>query len=285
MKLTFLLPLGALLLACSSPVHALDCQKASSKVEKLFCSTPELKKADEAMSAAYFKLLRETTDPEFHAALILSQRRWLKVRSYGPDRFGQAEGDKTDDREILLIMSRERLTFLRTAEPIRTMEQEREIISKDSGGTFAGYKTYCVLQPPPYGHWTYECWGDAHRQHNDRVCSSVKEWASGHMTEHRRVGILKGGELKLVATCSTGYASQGEECPDRDDHAKTNATFHWNTNPDPAAQVPTSHADDLWKYDPDIEPDVINQQWMHDCLFAPIYPPPEVSRPNSPAEK
>jgi hypothetical protein len=54
------------------------------------------------------------------------------VRSYGPDRFGQAEGDKTDDREILLIMSRERLTFLRTAEPIRTMEQEREIISKDS---------------------------------------------------------------------------------------------------------------------------------------------------------
>jgi uncharacterized protein YecT (DUF1311 family) len=50
-----------------------------SLVEKLFCATLELKKADEAMSAAYCKLLRRTSDPELHEALIRSQRRWLGV--------------------------------------------------------------------------------------------------------------------------------------------------------------------------------------------------------------
>jgi hypothetical protein len=99
--------------------------------------TPELRKTDEVMSATYFKLLRETADAEFREALILSQRRWLKIR---PDRFGQAENDKTDDREVLLTMTRDRLNFLQTTEPIRITEQQREIRSKDSCGTFAGFK-------------------------------------------------------------------------------------------------------------------------------------------------
>src|SRR5580704_8072267 len=55
--------------------------------------------------------------------------------------------------------------------------------------------------------------------------------------------------------------------------------FAWNKSPDPSAQVLPSHADDIWKYDHDIEPDVIIQQWMHDCLFAPVYPPLEVAVP------
>jgi uncharacterized protein YecT (DUF1311 family) len=186
MKLALLASLCALVLVQSSPLHALDCAKASSPVDKLICAMPEL--ADEEMGAAYFKLLRETTDPEFHEALIQSQRRWLKVRSDGPDRFGQAEGDKTDDREILLKMTRDRLTFLRTAGPIRAMERERKIMSKDSGGMFAGFETYCGLQPPPYGNWTYECWGGAHRQHKDRVCSSamVGEWSHQRKTACER---------------------------------------------------------------------------------------------------
>jgi uncharacterized protein YecT (DUF1311 family) len=282
MKLGFLAPLCALVLVHPSPVFALDCAKASSPVDKLICATPELKKADEEMATTYFKLLRETADPEFHEALIQSQRRWLKVRSFGPDRFGQAENGKIDDREVLLKMTRDRLTFLRTAAPIRVMEQERKIMSKDGGGTFAGFKASCVLLPPPYGNWTYECWGDAHRQHKDRVCSSAVEWVSaGHMTEYRLVSILKDVELKLVATCSTGYTSEGEDCPDPNGDAKTNSASHWNTNPTRIGNLPNPHAHDFWKYDPDIELDQINQEWMHDCLFAPIYPPPEVSRLNS----
>jgi uncharacterized protein YecT (DUF1311 family) len=279
MKLVVLLALCALFVG-ASPAGALDCFKATSKIDELICVTPELKAADEAMGAAYFKLLKDTADPAFHEALIASQRRWLKVRSVGPDRFGQAEDDKTDDRAVLLQVTRQRLTVLQKAEPIHKMEQERKIMSKDSGGAFAGFKTDCVLQPPPYGNWSYECWGEAHRQNASRVCSSVSEWASGHMAEYWRVGTLNSGKLKLIATCATGNVSTDERCPDPED---STAPSHWKTNSrDPVPPMSTSG---LWKYDPDIDPNVINQQWMHDCLFAPVYPPPEASRPRSAPEK
>lgn len=96
LKLTLPLVIGVLVIAHISSVSALDCGKASQPIEKLFCATPELKKADAAMSAAYLKLLHDTTDPDFHEALVRSQRRWLEVRSRGVDRFGTAENDKTD---------------------------------------------------------------------------------------------------------------------------------------------------------------------------------------------
>ena len=136
MKPGVLLALGALALVNSSAVHALDCRKASLPVEKLFCASTELNNADEAMSAAYFKLLRETVDPDFHAALIRSQRRWLELRSQGVDRFRAAECDRSDDRQVLLTMTRDRLTFLQTAAPIRTMEQQQKIAARDGGGPF-----------------------------------------------------------------------------------------------------------------------------------------------------
>jgi uncharacterized protein YecT (DUF1311 family) len=281
MKLTFVLLLAILGLGHSSHAYALDCTKASSSVEKLFCTTPELKKADESMSAAYFKLLRETVDPDFHEALIRSQQRWLKIRSGGPDRFGQAENDKTDDRVVLLKMTLDRLNVLRTATPIRTMEHERKIASSDSGGRFAGYRTYCVLQPPPYGSWSYQCWGEIHRQNNDRVCSVGLQWASGHKTEYRLVSVLKNGEPKSVASCSTGYADTSEECPDSDDHTGAKADAHWNTNSNLSNDMPIPHEGDLWKYDPDIQLDIADQQWTRECLNAPAYPPRELSRPAS----
>jgi uncharacterized protein YecT (DUF1311 family) len=288
MKPSSLLPLGALVLFLPSPVLALDCVKASSAVDKLICATPELNKADEEMGTTYFKLLRETTDPEFHEALIQSQRRWLKVRSIGPDRFGLAEDDKTDDRVVMIKMTRDRLTALQTAKPIRVMEQERKIISKDSGGTFAGFQTFCVLQPPPYGNWTYVCWGDAHRQQDDRICSSVMEWASGHMNEYRLVSVPSSGKPKPVAVCSTRGDLTSDRCPEPDDNVEAKAISHWNTTPDPSSHspdLPTWRAGDLWKYDPDIEREVIDQQWMNDCLFASTYPPPDVSRSNSVPDK
>jgi uncharacterized protein YecT (DUF1311 family) len=280
MRLAFVLPLAVLVIGPPSHVYALDCTKAPSPVEKLFCATPELKKADEAMSAAYFKLLRESPDPEFHEGLIRSQRRWLETRSHGPDRFGQAESDKADDGAILLKMTLDRLHFLRTAVPIRTMELQRKITAKDSGGRFAGYKTYCVLQPPPYGNWSYECWGEVHREHNDRVCSVSLEWASGHLTEYRLVSVLKNGEPKSVASCSTGYADTTGQCPDGGDQAAARADRHWNTNPKLSDDLPVPHVDDLWKYDPDIQTDLAGQPWMRECLTAPVYPP-ELSRPAS----
>ena len=105
----FLVTLGLLLaIAQASPAAALDCAKASQPIEKMLCSTAELRKADDDMSAAYFKLLRETTYPDFHVTLIRSQQRWLKERLLGPQRFSE---DKTDDREVLLKVTRDRLAF------------------------------------------------------------------------------------------------------------------------------------------------------------------------------
>jgi uncharacterized protein YecT (DUF1311 family) len=285
MRLGFLSALGTLVFAFPVSAHALDCAKASTSVEKLFCATPELKKADAAMSAAYFKLLHETKNPEFHEALIRSQRRWLKERSKGPPRFGAAQYDDANDSEVLLKMTRDRLDVLKRAEPIRVMEEQKKVVANDSGGPFAGYETSCWFLPPRYGDWSYACFGSAHRQHRDRICSAEMIWATGHMTESRLVSIVKDGEPKPVANCSTGYASTNEQCPEPDDDAETKAVAHWNTNPLSAKDLPTPHAGRLWKYDPDAGPKAAGDPWMHDCLFAPTYPPPELSRPSSAREK
>jgi uncharacterized protein YecT (DUF1311 family) len=282
MKIEFLSALCALVLVYPSPVWSLNCEKASSKVDKMLCSTPKLKKADEEMSAAYFQLLRETTDPEFHDALIRSQRRWLEIREHGPDRFGQAEGDTTDDREILYSITYARMTFFGASEPIRNMEQQRAIRFKDSGGAFNGYNTYCVIQPPPYGKWNYDCWGDTLRQHNDRICSLITEWASGHKTDYRAVSVLKDGERKVVATCSTGYATTDDQCPLPEADVWSRRDGHWNTTSVSPDYFPKLKAGDLWKYDPDISPIKTDQRWMQDCVYAPTYPPSiEANRPNS----
>jgi uncharacterized protein YecT (DUF1311 family) len=285
MKLSFPLVLAVVAVAHPFPVYALDCTKASLPLEKLFCATPELKRADEAMSAAYFKLLRETADPDFHEALIRSQRRWVEVRSHGVDRFGAAADDpnaQTDDRKVLLQMTRDRLTFLQTAEPIRRMKERQKIVSKDGGGPFAGYQPAdCFFVPPPYGDWNYLCMGTTHRQH-DRICSLTISWATGRTYEYRFVSVLKNGKPEPVASCTAYFVDMGERCPEPDDDDETKALSHWNINPKPSGDyLPAPRAGDLWKYDPDIEPDLTGQPWMNDCLTASTYPPPEVSRASS----
>src|SRR4051812_25402698 len=89
--------MSAVWAAARQPAQAIDCAKASSKTEKIICATPQLKKADDAMGAAYYALLRRTTDPDYHEALIRSQRRWLKDRSLGVPRFDGQEDDEPDD--------------------------------------------------------------------------------------------------------------------------------------------------------------------------------------------
>ena len=278
----FLVALGLLLITQALPAAALDCAKATQPVEKMLCSTAKLKKADDDMSAAYFKLLRETRDQEFHEALIRSQRRWLEARLLGPQRFGAAEGDKTDDREILLQWTRERLDFLTNGRPIRAMEDQRKIAAKDSGGRFAGYDAGCSFFPPPYGNWSYTCVSTLHRQHHERICSVVQSWASGHLTDIRLVSVVKDGEPKPVASCSIGYASTDTLCPDPalDDTDKARA--RWKMKPDVTAELGLlPGTGKIWKYDPDLTSLQYEQPWMNECLFTPVFPPPEPSRPSS----
>ncbi|QOZ49079.1 hypothetical protein XH89_34080 [Bradyrhizobium sp. CCBAU 53340] len=267
------------LVACavvsSSPLYALDCAKASLKADKLICAFPEAKQADEEMSAAYFALLRRTTDPDFHEALIRSQRRWIEARSRGVPRIDGEQDEEPDDRKVLLKVTKDRLGFLKGNAPIRTMELQRKVASKDGGGPFAGYEGPCDFMPPRYGHWEYACWIATHRQHKDRVCSVGEEWTSGHTTERRLVSVVTNGEPKPVASCYTGYA--GHSCPEPD----IGAAAHWDTNPQiSAGDLAPPRAGSLWKYDPD-GPAGYDEPWMQDCLLAPNYPPADLRRPES----
>jgi uncharacterized protein YecT (DUF1311 family) len=285
MRVTCLL-VTSLVLASICPAHALDCANASLKVEKLICTSPTLKKADAAMSAAYFKLLRDTTDPEFHEALIRSQRRWIQARSGGVPRSDGVDGEdvESDDRKVLLKITKDRLEFLKGSEPIRTMEQQRKSVSEYSGGPFAGYETaFCNFLPPRFSDWTYVCWATTHRQNKDRICSVREDWATGHTTERRLVSVVTNGAAKPVASCHTGYA--GITCPDPENIELAGVAAHWNTNPQPAMSDLTSpRAGSLWKYDPD-GPGGYDASWMRDCLFAPTYPPADVSQPDPVSER
>lgn len=260
-----------------SPVRAIDCTNASTPVATLICATPELERADEEMSTAYVKLLHETIDPDFHKALIRSQARWLEERERGPQRYGAAEDDKTPDSDVLRQMTNARRAFLQNGVAIRRMDEQRKIISKDSGGAFAGYATSCALLPPPYGYWGYDCWGALHRQHNGRVCSSVTTWASGHTTDYRLVRLVRGENLELSATCSIGYASTTERCPSSDPGY---SDAHWNTTPGRRVDGFLDGTTELWQFDPDVPgaEDSINREWMDKCLFSATYPPPNESR-------
>ncbi|WP_298873503.1 lysozyme inhibitor LprI family protein [uncultured Bradyrhizobium sp.] len=274
MKPAFVLALTVCAVISPSVVHALDCAKAALKAEKLICSSPEAREADAAMSAAYFALLRRTTDPDFREGLVRSQRRWIEARSGGVPRIDGEQDEEPDDRKVLLKITKDRLDFLKGNEPIRRMELQRKVASKDSGGPLAGYEGPCGFMPPRYGHWEYACWISTHRQHKDRICSVGEEWASGHTTERRLVSVVTNGEARPVASCYTGY--EGHSCPDPD----VGAAAHWDTNPQisPGDLAPP-RLGSLWKYDPD-GPAGYDEPWMQDCLFAPNYPRADLKRPD-----
>ena len=115
-----LLPATAALCVLTAPALAFDCTKATTAVEHQICGNKALRRADEDMSAAYAKLLRAVDDPEIHAALIESQRRWIKARDSGINDPATLEGGGTDDdsappswAQVLTRVTQDRTTFLK----------------------------------------------------------------------------------------------------------------------------------------------------------------------------
>jgi uncharacterized protein YecT (DUF1311 family) len=76
------IPASALIVqsaASSVPVVAsFDCSKASTKIEKLICSSPQTADADHRLTAAYHASASKSAD---QAALKQQQREWLKERN------------------------------------------------------------------------------------------------------------------------------------------------------------------------------------------------------------
>lgn len=62
------------------PAFALDCARAKAPVEQAICGDPAAEAADAAMTKAYDGLALKLPPPE-KAALLISQRRWLKRRA------------------------------------------------------------------------------------------------------------------------------------------------------------------------------------------------------------
>ncbi|MFC1542820.1 lysozyme inhibitor LprI family protein [Pseudomonadota bacterium] len=67
-----------LMLTQSACAASFDCNKASTKVEKMICADAELSKLDEGLGAAYSKALKESSDP---STFKQQQRAWLKERN------------------------------------------------------------------------------------------------------------------------------------------------------------------------------------------------------------
>lgn len=64
-----------LCLAGSSIAASFDCTKASSRVDKAICNSPQISQLDSELDVAYKKVLAVTNEPE---AAKLAQRSWLK---------------------------------------------------------------------------------------------------------------------------------------------------------------------------------------------------------------
>jgi len=67
----------------SSSAASFDCTKASSRVDKAICNSPQISQLDSDLDAAYKKALAANNDPE---ALKLAQRSWLKENPLCQDR-------------------------------------------------------------------------------------------------------------------------------------------------------------------------------------------------------
>lgn len=252
----------------SFPAHAFDCAAAASTTEKMICSGSQLKQADDAMSVAYFSLLRQTTDPEFHAALIRSQRRWIRERSRS------VRIERIASRNAMLKVIRDRLAFLKSPEPINRMTYQRKIASKYSGGPFSGFEggdNTCSIIDPPWGDWDYGCYESMHLQHKERICSSGEQWASGREYTYRLVSTIEHGQPRPLASCR--FEST---CPE-DDNGVPDAHRHWRAAP-PVDDELTPPTGPLWKYDPDIPAAYLDEQWLEVCLTAPVYPPRQLIR-------
>ena len=89
MKKAFLVSLFLLSLSINSYAKekiepSFDCKKASTKVEKMICSSSELAKEDKELNELYNKYLKELQTSKYsniRDSIIKGQRNWLKGRN------------------------------------------------------------------------------------------------------------------------------------------------------------------------------------------------------------
>jgi len=269
----------AALIGSSLPAKAIDCARASKRIEKMICGDTKLKAADAALNAAYVAFLRSAPDRETRDLIIASQRRWLKARDgefdAAPDQeAGASDGEPRDEAAVLLSAIERRKNSITgtTYFPglAAVIKKQRANAAMYTGGPYAGYQTDCWFAPRGFGNGDYLCLGTETFQNRDRICRSATSWASGHTTEYRTVADVVGSGVRLKATCATGYESTDEPCPEPGlDEG------HWNMKPVATGDTPEftlKGREHLQKYDPDASS--MGEPWLRDCLTDPNYPAP-----------
>jgi uncharacterized protein YecT (DUF1311 family) len=272
--------LGAATFAASVAIpgsaFAIDCPRASTMVEKAICGDPTLKAEDAALSAVYFRLLGSIKDKKVHDLLIFSQRRWLSARE------GQF-GTDADPEQIRRLLSGEISARRRDLAGdggwksfVQRAQERNAMVAQYTGGPYAGHELDCFFAMPGFGDGAYYCFGTNSFQNKGRVCRISMEWASGHWTEHRTVANVTDGKATMIATCSLGYTSTSERCPEPTDSAEERNTNRWNLHP-----VETDATPPLKRYgslhggmnrDPDDMEESNGETWLRDCLTDPNYP-------------
>ena len=256
MPMKSLLPAAAALLALASPALALDCGKASTRLEHAICGDKTLKAADAAMGQAYAQILKAAAgDAEIRDMLVAGQKRWLAARD---QRLAGPEEDEDDAawRARLLKAMRDRADALgqrsrtdpKQFDLIAMAEAQRRFAAQFTGGPFAGYRTDCDFLPEDgrsAAPDVYGCFAARFYQNRDRVCGVAEDWASGSVSETHSVAEVVNGKLKPVATCTVGGTGGEPPCPDEDREAGA----AWNLQPkadaaaSPASPLPRIDAE------------------------------------------
>ncbi|MDK4743660.1 hypothetical protein PH547_32950 [Rhizobium sp. CNPSo 3464] len=278
------------LMALPHAAFAIDCQHATQLLDKVICGDRDLKTADAKMAKAYFDLLKSTRDKEVHDLIILSQRRWIEARYHqditDPHTNPEPDLDDLDRQKTMLLDEIHDRTRVLSATPSGlelTTREERAFISKFSGGAFSGFRTGCFFAPRGFGDGAYVCTGTLVTQNNNRVCTTTLDWASSHSTEYRTVSEVVDGKTKLIAGCSTGYASTNESCPDEADQGSDTHSTGWSfrLRPKESTFDPDGQEGPSLKLDPDFPFDDTAQGWMVQCLTHPNFPPRSLESPAS----
>jgi uncharacterized protein YecT (DUF1311 family) len=277
-----LLLAAAALLALSSPALALDCGKASTRLEHAICGDKRLKAADAAMGQAYSQILKAAAgDAEIRDMLVASQRRWIAARDkiLGDPADWPEDADRDPDtwHDKILTAMRDRTQVLKErsrTEPqqfslIERAQDQRRFTSQFTGGPFAGFETRCEIFPTRMGSWAdyYACFATRHYQNNSRVCSVDEDWATYRTYETRSVADVVDGELKPVASCALD-GDTDSTCPDK--ATRDNPDARWNLQP--KAEHARAAAPALAKLDAEAVGDEERSAWLQTCLTDPGYP-------------
>lgn len=256
--------------------HAIDCARASSPIEHMICGNSALLRADAAMGTAYAAILKAAPDPEIHAMLVTSQKRWIAARD---DAFGHldkvtdgrtGEGfSKAAQRSLVLRATQDRtkdLTAMSDKDPkqlrlIQAALKQRRFAAQFIGGPFAGFDTSCGFLPSNGGDpgYDYACFGTLQYQNSDRICGQTQDWATYRVYTSRTIADVVAGEPKLIATCKE------DGCFDDEAH-----DTGWNTHPDAASDgivLPKS----LRKLDAEVG-DEEEEPWLKACLTDKHFP-------------